>query len=123
MKNRRPELDKSPTIRAIPLACSNEDAAVEFIERYRWGGDACCVHCGGVDVYKMLDAKTGERNKRYLWRCRDCKRQFTVRIGTVLEESRLPLRCWCYAFWAASVSKKGVSALQVMRQCQISYKA
>ena len=69
------------------------------------------------------DAKTKERNKRFLWRCLDCKRQFTVRIGTVLEESRLDLRHWCYAFWRASTSKKGVAALEIKRHCQISYKS
>jgi hypothetical protein len=71
----------------------------------------------------MKDAKTGERNSRYLWRCRDCKEQYTVRIGTVYEESRIELRHWCYAFWRACTSKKGVSALEIKRHCQISYKS
>ena len=71
----------------------------------------------------MSDAKTGERNKRFLWRCRGCRRQFTVRIGTVLEESRIPLRHWCYAFWKACSSKKGVSALQMSRETGLSYKS
>jgi transposase-like protein len=71
----------------------------------------------------MVDAKTGERNSRYLWRCRDCKQQYTVRIGTVYEESRIELRHWCYTFWRAATSKKGVSALEIKRQCQISYKS
>lgn len=71
----------------------------------------------------MKDAQTGQRNERYLWRCRDCKEQYTVRIGTVYEESRIPLRHWAYAFWRAATSKKGVSALAIQRQCQISYKS
>ena len=71
----------------------------------------------------MVDAATGKRNKRHLWRCRDCKEQYTVRIGTVYEESRIPLRHWCYAFWRACTSKKGVSALEIKRHCQISYKS
>src|ERR1700688_2507170 len=83
----------------------------------------CCVKCGSVEVYKMTDAKTGERNKRFLWRCRDCKEQYTVRIGTVYEESRIELRHWCYTFWRAATSKKGVSALEIKRHCQISYKS
>jgi hypothetical protein len=58
-----------------------------------------------------------------LWRCRDCKQQFTVRIGTVYEESRIELRHWCYAFWRASTSKKAVSALEIKRHCQISYRS
>ena len=116
-------LSNSEIVEEIPLACSDEVAAVEFLERQRWGKTPCCVKCGSVDVYKMRDAKTGERSKRFLWRCHDCGEQYTVRIGTVYEESRLPLRHWCYAFWRACTSKKGVAALEIKRHCQISYKS
>jgi transposase-like protein len=58
-----------------------------------------------------------------LWRCHDCKEQFTVRIGTVYEESRIELRHWCYAFWRACTSKEGVAALEIKRHCQINYKS
>jgi transposase-like protein len=123
MKKSRHNLSKSDIIAEIPLACSDETAAVEFFEFQRWGNTPCCVKCGSVEVYQMKDAKTGERSKRYLWRCHDCKSQYTVRIGTVYEESRLPLRHWAYAFWRACTSKKGVSALEIQRHCQISYKS
>jgi len=122
-RDRKHQLSNSPIVDQIPLACSSELAAVEFLESQRWGDTPCCVKCGSVNVYKMADAKTGERNKRFLWRCRDCKEQYTVRIGTVYEESRLELRHWCYAFWRACTSKKGVSALEIKRHCQISYKS
>jgi transposase-like protein len=116
-------LSKSEIIEAIPAACSDELAAVEFFEWRRWGNTPCCVRCGSLAVHKMVDSKTGQRNKRYLWRCHDCKKQYTVRIGAVYEESRLPMRHWAYAFWRASTSKKGVAALEIMRHCQISYKS
>lgn len=119
----KPELEKSETIEVVPLACCDEKAAVEFLEKRLWKGEPVCHHCQSKNVYAMKDAKTGERNKRFLWRCNDCKQQFTVRLGTVFEESRIPLRHWCYAFWRASTSKKGVSALEIKRQCQISYKS
>ena len=129
MKNEEQHnLSKSAIIEEIPLACSDELAAVELLEALRWGNDPTCVHCGSSNVYKMTDgsAVIGEavkRNKRYLWRCHDCKKQYTVRIGTVYEESRIDLRHWCYAFWRASTSKKGVAALEIQRHCQISYKS
>ncbi len=104
-RERNHQLANSETIENIPAACSNELAAVEFLEKQRWSNTPCCVKCGSVEVYKMADAKTGERNKRFLWRCRDCKEQYTVRIGTVYEESRIELRHWCYAFWRACTSK------------------
>jgi transposase-like protein len=116
-------LSKSPMIEEIPLACSDELAAVELLEALRWEGKPTCVHCGSAAVYKMTDAETGNRNKRYLWRCHDCKKQYTVRIGTVYEESRIDLRHWCFAFWRASTSKKGVAALEIQRQCQITYRS
>ncbi|HLJ29649.1 MAG TPA: IS1595 family transposase [Candidatus Angelobacter sp.] len=123
MKDKQHQLSKSVVIEAMPIACSNELAAVEMFEYMRWGDTPCCIHCGSVNVYKMTDAKTGQRNRRFLWRCRDCQKQYTVRIGTVYEESRLDLRHWCYAFWRASTSKKGVAALEIQRHCQISYKS
>jgi transposase-like protein len=123
MKKNTHNLTKSALIAEIPLACSDETAAVEFFEFQRWGNTPCCVKCGSVAVYQMKDAKTGERSKRYLWRCKDCKEQYTVRIGTVYEESRLPMRHWAYAFWRGATSKKGVSALEIKRHCQISYKS
>src|SRR6266852_8156667 len=128
MKNGH-NLSKSAVIENIPLACSDELAAVEFLEKQRWGNTPCCVRCGSVNVYKMegFQVINGElqrgRNKRFLWRCRDCKEQYTVRIGTIYEESRVELRHWCYAFWRAATSKKGVAALEISRHCQITYKS
>src|SRR5688500_15170284 len=96
---KRPNLEPSEIIEALPAACASELVAVEFLEEQRWGDCPACVHCGSTMVYKMADAQTGQRNRRFLWRCRDCKKQYTVRVGTVYEESRVPLRHWCYAFW------------------------
>ena len=114
---------QSEIIEKIPAVCADELAAVEFFEEQMWGGMPRCAHCGSPTVYQMRDEKTGARNKRFLWRCHDCKKQFTVRVGTVLEESRIPLRHWAYAFWRMATSKKGVAALEIMRHCQITYKS
>ena len=114
--------DKSEVVREIPRACADEAIAVEFIEKLRWGNEPSCPRCGDMNVYQMR-AREGSRNSRYLWRCRGCGKQYTVRIGTVMEDSRIPLHVWCYAFWAACASKKGVSALQIKRQTGLSYKS
>lgn len=114
--------NKSEIVAALPTACSDETAAVEFLEQQRWGDSPACPRCGDTDVFQMR-GRDGRRNRRYLWICRGCKEQFTVRIGTVFEDSRIPLRHWCYAFWAACASKKGVSALQIQRQTGLSYKS
>lgn len=109
-------------ITALPAACSDERLAVEFIERQRWGDSPACPRCGDCAV-RQMQAKDGTRNKRYLWKCAGCKQQFTARVGTIMEDSPIPLRHWCYAFWAACAGKKGVSALQIQRQTGLSYKS
>jgi transposase-like protein len=123
MSKSQHHLSESKLIEQIPMACSNETAAVEFFEKQRWGDCPSCAHCGSVRVYMMMDRATGERSKRFLWKCNDCAKQYTVRIGTVYEESRLPMRHWAYAYWRAATSKKGVAALELKRQLQISYKS
>jgi transposase-like protein len=111
-----------PVLQELPLACADETAAVEFLEKQRWGDHPCCPSCGDLNVYKMMkDEQTRQANFR--WRCRGCKSQFTVRVGTVFEDSRAPLRHWCFAFWRSSTSKKGVSALEIHRQTGLSYKS
>jgi transposase-like protein len=107
----------------LPKACSDEAAAVEFLERQRWGSDPHCPRCESRRVHQLRQRGNGERSKRFLWYCEICQRQYTVRIGTVLEDSRIPHRHWCYAFWAACASKKGVSALQISRMTGLSYKS
>ena len=66
--------------------------------------------------------RDGQRNADYRWRCNGCKKMFTVRTGTTFEESRLPLRIWVYAFWKACSSKKGISALQLAREMEVTHK-
>lgn len=121
VQNRSTKHDQ--TIQEIPLACADERAAVEFMENKRWGDTPSCPHCGGLNPYKMKDSKTGERQANYRWRCHDCKEQYTVRIGTVFEDSRIPMRHWCYGFFRAATSKKGVSALEIHRHTGVSYKS
>lgn len=123
-KNQGPNAGrKSSVVRDLPRACSDETAAVEFLEKQRWSGSPTCPHCTSGSVYKMTDRKTGERSARYLWRCHGCKKQFTVRVGTVFEDSKIPLRHWAHAFGRACASKKGVSAKQIQRETGLSYES
>jgi|ERR1700733_2069159 len=111
---------KSAVLEALQNAAVDESKAVTFLEK-RWGDTHCCPRCGDTDVYMMM---TGEkRNKDYRWRCRGCKEMYTVRTGTPLEETRLPLKIWVYAIWKAASSKKGISALQLSREMEITHKS
>lgn len=126
-RQRKVASKKSAVEAQLPLACASEPHAVEFMEQQRgWTteAEATCPKCGVFgESYKMKDAKTGERNARYLWRCKACKSQFTVKVGTVMEDSPIPVRFWCLAFYRACASKKGVSALQIQRETGLSYKS
>jgi transposase-like protein len=113
---------KSPILEALRHATVDEAQAVEFLERQRWASEPACPHCGDMDVYQMT-GKDGERNKDFRWRCRGCKKMYSVRTKTVFEESRLPLHVWVYAFWKACSSKKGISALQLSREMEITHKS
>ena len=113
---------KSAVLEALRNAAIDEAKAVAFLEQQRFGNTPYCPKCGSVEVYKMI-GEDGRRNKDYRWRCRDCKVMFTVRTGTPFEETRLPLRVWVYAIWKACSSKKGISALQLAREMEITHKS
>ena len=102
-------------------AVKTQAAAVAWLEKTRWGKKPCCPRCSAEGVYQMRNARTGGRQRDFRWRCRSCKGQFTVRTGTVMEESRLPLTKWVHAFWRVCASKKGVSALQIKRELDVAY--
>jgi transposase-like protein len=114
--------EKSAILAALKNAAASEVAAVIFLEQQRWGNSPLCARCESADVYRMV-GRDGARNADFRWRCRGCRRMYTVRTNTVFEETRLPLRIWVHAFWRACASKKGISALQLKRETEISYKS
>lgn len=118
----RGKKNRTPEVEAIHAAMHDETAAYDFMEARRWEGRPRCASCEGTEVYRMT-AKDGTREKNYRWRCRSCERMFTVRTGSVMESSRLPMRFWVHAFWRACASKKGCAALQLQRELDINYKS
>src|SRR5687768_6858403 len=103
---------------------SDEDAARELLEEMRWGKDgAVCPHCGGADPYKLTPKATSKKpGRKGLYKCKACRKQFTVTVGTVFEDSHIPLSKWLLAIHLLASSKKGMSAHQLHRNLGISYK-
>ncbi len=102
---------------------TDEDKAREFLESQRWpDGKAICPHCGGEGY--ALTSKIDSKNPTPpgVKKCKDCRKKFTVRIGTIFEESRLPLSKWLIAFHWMTSSKKGVSAHQIARELDVTVK-
>jgi transposase-like protein len=101
----------------------DEAKAFEHLERIIWAGGRVCPHCGGVDRITKVTANPAKRIRLGLWRCGDCKKQFTVKVGTVFEHARIPLHVMLQAVYLMTSSKKGVSAHQLHRILDITYKS
>ena len=114
--------DEPERLLAIRLACVNEDAAVEYMERQRWGDHPKCAYCGAENVYRMI-GRDGKREQNRRWRCRSCKRMYSVKVGTVMQDSRLPVKAWVVAFWRSAACKNGVAALELQRELGINYRS
>jgi len=95
----------------------NEDAAQAHCEASRWNGEPTCPHCGS-DRIARLKGKT----QTVYFLCHDCRDKFTVRTGSVMERSHVPLHKWLLAFHLMAASKKGMSAKQIERMLGVTYK-
>jgi len=98
---------------------NDEDAAREYLEKVRWNGEPVCPHCGSLGDHYELD---GEAHRKGVWKCQDCREQFTVTVGTVFERSHIPLHKWLLAAYLLCSSKKGVSSRQLQRTLSVTYK-
>jgi len=85
------------------------------METARWPGGICCIHCGHDGVYKIRDGK--------VYTCKACRKQSTIRTGTVMEGSHIPVRKWLYAMYLMSVSRKGISSIQLSKEIGITQKS
>lgn len=97
----------------------DENAAREYLEGIRWPNGPVCPHCGGTERNSRLQ---GESHRPGLLFCGDCRTQFTVTVGTVFERSKVPLHKWIYATHLMCASKKGISAKQIERMLDVTYK-
>lgn len=108
----------------------DEAAAFAHVESIIWPNGPVCPHCGTVDrAYRLegvrtkASAKNPEGKERHgLWKCRDCRKQFTVRKGTIFEESHIEMSKWLQAIHLMVSSKKGISAHQLHRVLEVTYK-
>ena len=95
----------------------DEKVCREAMENWRWQGQPTCPHCNGVKPYKLKDGKT--------YRCREksCKKDFTVTVGTVFEDSKIPLSTWIAAIFVITAHKKGISSCQLARDLGITQRS
>lgn len=109
----------------------DEAAAFAKLESIIWPEGPICPHCGNCGkIYELKGVRTKPSKKHPegverhgLKKCAECRKQFTVRVGTVFESSHIPLNLWLQAAYLMASSKKGVSAHQMHRAMEITYKA
>ncbi|HEU0046525.1 MAG TPA: IS1595 family transposase [Nitrososphaera sp.] len=105
---------------ALAQHFSNEDKAREFLERLRWPDGPFCPHCGEIGkVYKLQ----GKTTRPGLYKCGGCRKPFTVTVGTIFEDSHIPLSKWLLAYHLLCASKKGMSAHQLHRMLKVTYRS
>jgi transposase-like protein len=117
-------MDTGLNLSTLAKYFSDEDAARALLEEMRWGKHPTCPHCGGLEPYKLTAKATSTKpGRKGLYKCKACRKQFTVTVGTVFEDSRIPISKWLLGIHLMSSSKKGMSAHQIHRMIGISYKA
>ncbi|MEX0809370.1 MAG: IS1595 family transposase [Dongiaceae bacterium] len=102
---------------------TDEAKAHTFVEGLLWPEGPVCPHCGSVGQSYRLQPNEDTKVRVGLWKCTPCRKQFTVKVGTIFEASHIPLRKWLMAIYLMCSSKKGVSANQISRSLGISYKS
>lgn len=99
---------------------SNETKAIGFVESLVWPNGPTCPHCGATDRQYQIVGKSARPGLR---KCGNCQKQYTVKVGTIFEDSHIPLTKWLIAINLMCASKKGISANQISRSLGITYKS
>jgi transposase-like protein len=92
------------------------DVCTDYMAKLRWPNDPVCPRCGSVDKHYYLA-------KRRIWKCRGCKKQFSVKVGTIFEDSPLGFDKWLPAVWLIANSKNGISSHELARALGITQKS
>lgn len=95
----------------------NEQAAIDDIEARRWADGVTCPHCGGDKTTRMKKSNYHQCNAK------GCRKQFTVRTGTIFERSHIPLHKWLYAMYLLETARKGISSMQLSKELGITQKS
>lgn len=97
----------------------NEEAAYEFIESRIWPNGPVCPHCGCNDRITKMQGKS---TRIGTYKCRSCRKPFTVKVGTIFESSHVKMRLWLQAIFLIASSKKGISSNQLHRTLGVTLK-
>lgn len=118
------------SIPGLALRIPDEASAYEFLEKMRWDGRVVCPHCASIAPHYFLTAqnggrktRTGKISPRRVWKCKECRKQFSVLTGTVMHGTKIPVRTWVFVMFEMCASKNGVSAREIERKYGITPEA
>src|SRR6266542_3822533 len=105
------------TLDQILSSFGTDEKARLYLEEIRWPDGVVCPHCGNAKQKRIWEIQPNEAAKirAGLYHCAECDKQFTVTVGTIFEDSHIPLRKWLVAWYLLCSSKKGISSLQIQR--------
>src|SRR5215210_5002115 len=101
---------------------TDENAAREHFEALQWPNGPFCPHCGNANPERITKLQ-GKSTRPGVYKCRECRKPFSVTVGTLMERSHIKINTWLAAMHLMVASKKGVSALQMSRMLGIGYEA
>lgn len=102
----------------------SDNTSRELLERLRWPNGPECPHCGYIKAYRLKARPTSRKPVRNgVLKCRSCGKQFTVTVGTIMENSHIPLHKWLKAIYLLYSSKKTMSIRQLHRVLGITYRS
>ena len=96
-------------------AFPDEQACVEHLRAIRWKDGEFCPHCGSTKIYCFSDRKT--------FKCGDCRARFSIKVGTIFEDTKLPLRKWFVAIWIITNHPKGIASTTLAKDLKITQKS
>lgn len=108
-------MQKQPSAMEFFERFPDEKTAREYLESARWPEGIICIHCGHEEVWKIRDGK--------IYTCKGCRKQFSIRTGTVMEDSKISLRKWLYAMYLMTVSRKSISSIQLSKEIGVTQKS
>jgi transposase-like protein len=115
----------------MALQITSEADAYEYMETLRWpNGEVVCPHCGVLGSHYYLNPDNGvsrtttrgKQSQRRVWKCKDCRKQFSVTTGTIFHGSKVSLRIWLFVFFEMCANKNGIAAREIARKYDVAPK-
>src|SRR3954451_15678287 len=114
MSTTAPKMQQFETLLQMMKAIPDEQTAIDHFTAIRWRDGAFCPHCGSTKVYHFSDQRTHK--------CGDCRKRFSIKVGTIFEDSKIGLHKWFMAIYLITSHKKGIASTQLARDIAVTQK-